>query len=69
MIQQKEIKYNYLKLGNSVSNYFVIEICSDLKSGRVMLVNRNDIPLNTYSFKEEGVKEVIKFLKLIGEEK
>jgi hypothetical protein len=62
---QETKHYNYLKLGNSMFDHFVIEVCSDKKSGRMMLINRNDLVKHKYDLDNEAIKEMIKFLKLI----
>lgn len=57
--------YNYLKLGNSILDHFVIEICSDRKVGRMMLINRNDLVKHKYDLDEEAITEMIKFLEMV----
>jgi hypothetical protein len=43
-----EDSFKYLKLGNSFTDHFVLEIIPKQKKGRMMLLDRNDL-LNRYS--------------------
>jgi hypothetical protein len=64
-VTQETTYYNYLKLGNSMTDHFVIEVCTAKKIGRMMLINRNDLVKHRYDLDAEAIEVMIKFLKLI----
>lgn len=57
--------YKYLKLGNSITDHFVLEIIPKQKKGRIMLVDRNDLVKYKYEFGEESIKIIKEYLEMI----
>ena len=55
----------YLKLGDSITDHFVLEIIPKQNKGKIMLVNKNDIIKYKYNFGEEGVNILKEYLRMI----
>jgi hypothetical protein len=60
-----EDSFKYLKLGNSITDHFVLEIIPKQKKGRIMLIDRNDLVKYKYEFGEEGIKVIKEYLEMV----
>ena len=51
-----------LKLGSSFGRHFIIKVIPSQRRGKIVLLDRHELSIHSYEFREDGINAIIEFL-------